>query len=736
MCPFALPLLMMAVGSAATGGPPLATERPRISECRIGFDGYFKVGHWTPIRVVVAGDIAGRDLKIQAATIDSDGVRATTTEPLEKGRSAVQGIWPVTIHARIGRIGAPVELKLLAENGDVLDHRELSAGSRPEVAGRFSPLSASGELLVQLGASPVGLEEALRKSAGAESARSAFVRLHDIDALPTHWFAYEAVDVLVLTTGDVELMRRLADDKRRFHALREWLELGGRLVLICGEDGASELLADGGPLASLVPGKFAALVRLPETAPLEHFAQTDVSIAPASARVALMVPQLTGVQGEVEVYAGLRPNILPLVVRAPHGLGEVAFCAVDLSKSPLREWVGRKPLLQALLRPYRAERGEADAAQSLIARGYNDLSGALRQRLGRSFDGVAPISFSLVLLVAIAYLLTLGPLDYLIVHRWLRRPWVAWVSFPLIVCLFGLVAIALAGWRQPDARARVNRLEIVDVDMLTGRARGTYWATLYSPRAERFNLSLDIAPHDDHVQPEANTLIAAWGLPGIGIGGMDASGAELQIVQQAYRYGPGLDSLAEVPVLGGATKSFLVRWTAHAPKMIEARLADVDGLAAGYIENRSGMPLLNLRLLYNGWAYRLGNLRPGRRIDVGDETSPRRVKTIVMHGALGLAATAEENGNVFVVQHATAAQILNVMMFYEAAGGFAFARLANNYQAYCDLSRFLELGRAIAVVDVPAGGSRLADAASGESLADERDPGSAVYRFVLPVNKQ
>jgi hypothetical protein len=425
---------------------------------------------------------------------------------------------------------------------------------------------------------------------------------------------------------------------------------------------------------------------------------------------------------------------LPLVVRSARGLGEITFVGVDLSKSPLDEWVGRKAFLQAVLRPYLAQRDEAKGAQSLVARGYNDLSGALRQRLGRSFVGVAPISFSLVLILAIAYLLALGPVDYLLVHRWLRRPWVAWISFPLIVFVFGMAAIALADWRQAGTAARVNRLEVVDIDTVSGRARGTFWATLYSPRAEQYDVALDVELPGEGA-PAAETLISWWGLPGVGIGGMQAGGTELGIVRDGYRYGPGLESLADVPVLMSATKSLLARWTAPTATIVDAQLADADGLVEGFIANHSDTPLHNLRLLYNGWAYRLGNLEPGRRIDVGEEISPRRVKTIVTQDALGPPPPGQADGNVFVAQRATAEQILNLMIFYEAAGGFGFAQLANDYQAYCDLSRLLELGRAILVADVPTGGSRLVDANTKASLDDEPGEAAVVYRFVLPVSK-
>ena len=59
---------------------------------------------------------------------------------------------------------------------------------------------------------------------------------------------------------------------------------------------------------------------------------------------------------------------------------------------------------------------------------------------------------------------------------------------------------------------------------------------------------------------------------------------------------------------------------------------------------------------------------------------------------------------MFFSDRATADELLNVMMFYDAAGGQSFAGLPNRYQSYCDLSRLLELGRAILVAEVPAPG--------------------------------
>jgi hypothetical protein len=74
------------------------------------------------------------------------------------------------------------------------------------------------------------------------------------------------------------------------------------------------------------------------------------------------------------------------------------------------------------------------------------------------------------------------------------------------------------------------------------------------------------------------------------------------------------------------------------------------------------------------------------------------------------------------------------MMFYDAAGGRGFAQMPNRYHADVDLSRLLELGRAIVVADVEQGGSELVDVGSGDEIG-ETGSQEVVYRFVLPVRR-
>jgi hypothetical protein len=59
--------------------------------------------------------------------------------------------------------------------------------------------------------------------------------------------------------------------------------------------------------------------------------------------------------------------------------------------------------------------------------------------------------------------------------------------------------------------------------------------------------------------------------------------------------------------------------------------------------------------------------------------------------------------------------------------------LPNRYQSRLDLSRMLELDRAILVAQSPATGSQWIDTAKADSPNDESDTSTVIYRFIIPL---
>jgi hypothetical protein len=757
--------MLLAVSATATlAAPP--SDAPRITDCRIGWDNQYKVGHWTPMWIDVSGALPVAT-RIEVTVPDADGVETTFTatptadaaraqDSSRHGEPPVAAGQPLSVllYVKIGRIRSEVDIALVAE-GKQLDRATFQPADAAG-GGRILPgLPSTAELLVTLG--PIDLAEAFpnRETASGELAFRN-VHLQRVDELPTEWFGYEGIDTLVLATGDLELCRRLAADRKRQAAIDQWVKLGGRMIVLCGRH-APELLAEGQPLAALVPGTFVQTVRLTQTSPLEHFAQSEVPIARGGAQGEVVAAQLRDVVGRIDAFAGGKPTDLPLVVRAPHGMGELGFVAVDFDAAPLDDWQGRIAFLRTLLRPYTVMGELGNVPQTLVTLGYNDLSGALRQRLGRSFPSVRTITFPVIALLVIGYLVLLGPGDYLLVRRFARHRWVAWVTFPLLVVLASSGAYWLASAHRGNVS--VNQLELVDVDLTTGTVRGTYWAVLYSPEAKRYDLSLDVRPLSGRQAREHQTLLSWLGLPGSGLGGMHATSVELGIISDGYRFAPKLDALEEVPLLSSSTKSLLARWTvpaiaaprAHSAEaaasatnaedsashssiepLVSAQLAEDDeGFLVGSLTNQTGQTLNDVRLLYRGWAYRLGDLPNGRSMSVDQSTSTIQVKTLIARDAYGPGGGAE--GQPFLADRAQARELLSVMMFYQAAGGHGFAKLLDQYQSYCDFSRLLDLGRAVLVAGGGTPGSTLVDQTTGKPLRANDDQGNVVYRFILPV---
>lgn len=695
-----------------------ASASPTIADCSIGFSGTFKVGHWTPVEVVVEGDPAATKSTIEAIALDSDGVEVTTSTAAVSGKNV--------LYTRVGRFGSSVRVRLLVGGGRVLDRAELAT------AGPFAPLPATGELLVQIGPGDLDIEKLIdRRDVGDGRAASAAVQIVDVESLPIDWFGYEAVDVLVLSTGDSAFCERLVADERRFAALREWLELGGRLV-VCAGHNAPALLGPGMPLADFAPGQITELVRLPQAQALESFAGSGDAIRQSGPQQNIPLPRLVDVEGVVELHG--RANELPIVVRAARGLGELEYVGIDLTESPFADWNGRTAFLKRVLRPYLSTDNTIHSRQKIVSLGYDDLAGALRQLLGRSFNGVAAIGFPWVAALVIGYLLVLGPLDYWFVDRLTQRPWVAWLTLPVIVLGTCVVAAMLAGASRRTDSPQLNHAELVDFDLTTGRTRGSCWATLFSPQARQFDVKLE--PHNaaGAAAAGARPLVTWWGLPGTGLGGMHAAGEPLDVTGVGYRAADNLRELRGVPVLTAATKSFTAQWTASheaaAPPIAFDLSVDDQGLLVGSVTNNTGARLANAYLLHGTWGYYLGDLEPGKPFEIGSGRRANRVKSILSRRALAGAASDQET---FFADRANAAELLTVMMFYEAVGGDAFVGLPNEYQSRLDLSHLLAFDRAILVASAKSTGSEWQQAADGEPLATSDDSSTVLYRFILPL---
>jgi hypothetical protein len=719
-----LAMLVLGIGGVvrAASPPPPAT----ITNISVGFDNRYKVGYWTPVSITLRGGDQSIEGHLELIVPDGDGVPSRVSTPPSKPIVLLPGRdITIPLFAKIGRIDAEITARFVADGKKVAEQTIDSLSDAPPLA-----LPAKRSLVLAVGR-PLGIEFA-RSSDDTPEEKTAFVSLSTAEAFPVRWYGYESADAVVLCTSNPEMFRKLSPSSAQIVALDRWIRLGGRLVLCVG-DKADEVLAADAPLAMFAPGKLAGRVALKQTNAWETYTETsdrlDASkLVDAAGEFRLEAPKLEEVRGTIEAFDGSRPTDLPLVVRTPHGLGEVVFVAADLDRPPFVGWQARQQMLDKLLGNPPRKTEEADHAPAMNTRfGFGDLTGQLRSAL-EQFTGVQLVPFSLVALLIILYIIAIGPVDYLLLKRVFKRMEWTWFTFPVIVLVFSGTAYALA-YALKGNQLRGNQVDVLDFDADTQLVRGTTWTNLFSPRVDSYDVTYKPKLPGGAELRDPQVLISWMGLPGDGFGGMSAPAGAAGLFSSAYDFSPSLDAMSRMPIAVWSTKGITGRWSGEAEPLVTADLTDLgDKLLSGTITSKLDEPLTDCVLIYDRWAYPIGKLDARARFAVETKLDPQTVETYFKH----ISLFGEKDAvNAYDPANLDVGRIVETMMFHRLLGGNDYTKLSNEYQQFLDLSGLLRAGRAILIGRGPKAGAQLLR--DGKPLAGADDQQWTFYRFVYPV---
>jgi hypothetical protein len=334
--------------------------------------------------------------------------------------------------------------------------------------------------------------------------------------LPTHWFGWSSVDVLVWSRPDPAALT-----PEQQAAFSGWIAAGGTAFVALADDHARWT---GSPLGDLAPVRPLGMMMsssardvlrtlagnrgaLPDTEPVPI-----VDLAPFAPTETL----LTDDSGK------------PLVLRAAVGGGQLVLTSFDPAAGELSGRVDRELLWRNLFGLWAPRESVADPDLSFEeladARGIEDrgpglvsppwpavaectagpqigmntadIAGLispdltdwtepgqwwnqLRERLVH-FEGAAPLSLGFILVFGLLYLLFIGPLDYFVLRR-VGRPMLTWITFPVLAIAFS-VAAALIVRDQKGGESEVRCYELHDVVEQAGIERRTSWCSLWAGR--------------------------------------------------------------------------------------------------------------------------------------------------------------------------------------------------------------------------------------------------------------
>lgn len=746
--------LSFVITGAASFAQALRSEPATGQQVRVGWNGAYFVGRWTPVVVDVdipdTGQLAPLRLLITAPDPDGHQVTFTSHSPTNfaPGKMRLRGFYKLGqfdfAKSRSRHIDPDIDIRVDDSTSakPILQWKATENG----VIQIPPPLEPGTKLVVTIG-EPRGFTNRSPVQAGKMDA--VHVAAASVEQLPVDALAYDGVSLLVLA-GQARL------SPEQSSALREWIARGGRVVLSLPPS-----LEDAGrflePLETWLPVKLANepnIVR--EFSSLEAYAGRNLRV-PFAGR--LSVPRVRIEHGAV--LAGSHDDAL--LVRTPYGLGSVTVLALDLTQPPLSQWEGISTLGQRLLSDVTSSEDPGDSKMAkqaqLSSTGVTDLATQLHS-IQDNFAGVTRASPWFVMGLLVVLLIAIGPLDYLLVHRLLQRPRATWVTFPLWITLAAVLAEQTATLWNGTA-LRVNQFHLINVDADTGTYHSRLWTNLYSPVTKSLSC-INAAPIISTASvEEANKShhVIGWsGVPESAFGGMyRESGIEVG----RSRYHPVNELLYELPLVQWSSKSLLSEGAGPRQNLIESDLtASGSGRLTGTLTHRLNGTLEDWFLVYGNRVYRQSKTRDdpsalplatGRLWRVEQPNVFQRELRPFLTGQITVA-TRKDNSKYQDVSHRQAVydplsldatSFVRMLTFHEEAGGTKYTGLSNRLLEEEDLSHLLKLGRAILFGRLNGSASSLSiqqsndGSTSPQPKLDQTKPNreTTFVRLVFPVTK-
>lgn len=389
------------------------------------------------------------------------------------------------------------------------------------------------------------------------------------DDLPERVEAWGPIDRLVWQDVD---SNRLSPGQ--LDALRGWVAGGGRLVIAGGSAGLGTLSAFPD---MLLPYRPTATVDVAPSALTGLLGQ----LPSAAADLPAMAGEL--LQGRSLATVGDRV----VAAERVHGSGIVTVLGFD----PATPWITESKSAEGLWRRLLPPR----TASGLIISDDNQLVSAVSQLPSLALP---PIGGLLGLLGA--YILLIGPVNYLVLRRLDRREW-AWVTMPALIAVFAVGAYGF-GAALRGSEVIVNEVAIVRGAPGTTDATAQVYLGVFSPSRGSYQLRVP-----------GGALISSP-ISGDFFGG-DGTAAALDVLQGDPA------RVRDLAVGFGSLRAMRAETAVEAP-LVEIDLRLQDGRLRGTVRNASTQALEKPAIVLGGTTQLLADLAPGAEATVDVALDP------------------------------------------------------------------------------------------------------------------
>ena len=716
---------------------PTTGTAAEITTLTAGYESQARAGDWTPVSLTINGLESGQSVRLDVRAVDARG-----NELVESGLPATaQADGPAQLRTfvRIGRLDTPIQV-------GVVDHQSSRVIAQRTV--RCRPASAralpdeqtvQSEIIIyrqdvqflmvvgELFDMPEFLEEARLLAPDAPPVIG--IQIESTDGLPDTIDGLQMFSTVVIT-GAMNL------NDQQLTSLQHWTQQGGHLLV----SGTSNIIDH--------PEK-------PEIAWLnEHFdfgtttrnaddrmLASLQSIVPRSERMFTMSNRLACVSvrgADLTILAGTDAG--PLISRASAGAGRITLIAFDITTTFLKSYAAWQDLYsQLILGGPLATAAEQTRSSRISSSGVSDLSTQLMATIDARPTSGRWSTWS-VIAIGFAWLVLIGPLDYLLVVVVLRRPHWTWLTFP--VWVIGAVCL-LYSFKPLQNDAVLNTVQILDVsaDGDTQVFQNTALASLSASRTTR--ISLSAACTSELPSGDVSSLVLHWsGRPEDAYGCMYRAtglGASLPASRHSAE---DPSTLLDVPVLvDGSTETEVKSSSVASSALIESSLS-VSGFALldGEITHHLPVPIEDWVLAYGSRVYlRRGentSLSPGvpwtfRR----SETRVTDLKSWLTGRRTSKGSSTEQDSTdltrsrPYNVYETDPLDIVTMMSLHETAEGTIYTGLTHHARRHMDLSNSVEKRVAVLIGRLPL--QTITYEVDGKTIEPARS--DTIVRLLLPV---
>ena len=525
-----------AVASAAAATPGLTMD------ARILLNGNARIGSWMAIEVHLVNDgpaVSG-ELRLAGGSQGQTRFGAAVDLPTQSDKI-------YTLYAQPPAFGSELEIVLAAGDQKVASTKA-----------RFSIHDTTQLVVAVVGERPEAIVENVRLLPNQNGVAPLVMSLTPED-LPERVEGWNMLDRIVWQ--DIDATRLSAS---QLDAIRGWVANGGRLVIAGGTAGPRSLAAFPDVLL-----------------PYRPTAITDV--APASlAGVLGELPEsatdLPALSGELTGGRALATVGDDVVVAAerPYGLGQVTLLGFD----PAAEWIAESSASDGLWRrllPPRTSGGLVFADDNMLVSAVSQLPSL----------ALPPITGMIVLLGA--YILLIGPVNYLVLRRLDRREW-AWLTMPILILAFTAGAFGFG------AALRGNDVIVNEVAIVSGAPGATdgsaqVYVGIFSPSRGRYQVSV---PGGALLSSPINDFF----------GGQGGVSTQLDVLQGDPA------RVRDLAVGFGSLRAIRAETPVTVP-LIETDLRLEDGRLMGTVKNLSNERLEKPAVVLGGTVANLEDLEPG-----------------------------------------------------------------------------------------------------------------------------